>query len=272
MVCGWYEIEGFRFGVRSTSHAFGEWLDHVLAAYRSPRRSDDDDREATYSAVVAEDGPDATRRRFNLLYLGGWEVVRTLDVGFMAERVLLDLESILYPIRRDAVFLEVGVVDAAGALGLVPAYLVPALNRSKRRGLRYGVRTGGGVYATLELGSGLVVPPAPALEVPSDALSSLEGFMDVPARTEREPFAHAHPVDVIFERRYLEGERLWRTSRAEIAQALITRVRNARVLGGAALETVAEAVRGADVYRGWYGSTNELYELLAEVGSAVRSS
>ena len=190
----------------------------------------------------------------------------------MAERVLQDLESILYPIRRDAVFLEVGVVDMAGALGIVPSYLVPALNRSNRRGLRHGVRTGGGVYASLELGTGLFAPPAPALDMAPDALASLGRFMEVPERTEFEPFTERRPVDLIFERHYQDGERLWRPSRAEMVQALFTRVRNARALGGPALATLAETVRRAEVYRGWYGSTNEMYELLHELGSAVRSS
>lgn len=270
MVCKRYEIEGFRFGIRTTSRAFSEWIDHVLAAYRSPDRPDDDDREATYSIVI-EDSADPAQlgKRFHILYLGGWDIVRTLDLRFMAEMVYRDLESILYPIRRDAVFLEVGVVDMAGALAIVPSYLVPALNRAKRRGARRGVTAPGGVYAQLELGSGRVVPPTPMLDVPDDAVASIDRFMDVPARTEHQPFTESRPLDLVFERVYAEDQRLWMPTRADILQGLTTRARNLRVLGGVAVETLAEAVRHAQVYRGWYGSTNEMLDMFAELGTAA---
>jgi hypothetical protein len=32
VVTNWYEIEGYRFAVRSTSHAFAAWLDEVMEA------------------------------------------------------------------------------------------------------------------------------------------------------------------------------------------------------------------------------------------------
>ena len=84
MVCRWYEIEGYRFGIRTTSHAFSEWLDFVLAAYRSPSRRDDDDTAATYSIVIEDREDDGRQRKFHILYLGGGDIVRTLDLGFMA--------------------------------------------------------------------------------------------------------------------------------------------------------------------------------------------
>ena len=196
MVCRWYDIEGFRFGIRTTSHAFSEWIDYVLGAYRSPRRADDSDNAATYSVVIEPPEEDGRQRKFHILYLGGWDIVRTLDLGFMAECVYRDLESILYPIRDDYVFLEVGHVDMAGALGLVTAHTIPALNRSARRGRNYGVSTPGGVFTPLELGTGLKVMPAPALSVPADALDSLGRFLDVPARTQTNPFPDPRPVDL----------------------------------------------------------------------------
>ncbi len=271
MVCRWYEIEGFRFGIRSTSAAFSAWLDHVLAVYRSPRRGDDD-RDATYSVVIEEPEPDGRHRRFHILYLGGWDIVRTLDLRLIAERVLRDVESILYPVRDDAVYLEVGAVDVGGALGIVPSYLVPALNRSKRRGERYGVRVGGGVYSVLELGTGMFVPPTSALDIPNDPLALLPRFMTVPDRVEAEPFTERRPIDLIFERKFDEERDVWQPSRAEVAQALLTRVRNLHAIDGAALETLAAAVRRAEPFRGWYASTNEMYERLVGLTRAVRSS
>lgn len=273
MVCRWYEIEGFRFGIRTTSHAFSDWLEHVLVAYRSPRRPDDDESSATYSIVIEDPEEDGRQRKFHILYLGGWDIVRTLDLGFMAECVYRDLESILYPVRDDYVFLELGQVDMAGALGLVAPYVIPALNRSSRRGVRYGVSTPGGVYAPLQLGTGMMVRPTPALDVPADALASLGRFMDVPARTESDPFVEPRRVDLIFDRVYVDGlEGPSHPPRAELFQAVFPRVRNTGVLGGVAFETLAETVCNAEVWRGWYGSTNEMYEVYRDVGRAVRST
>ncbi len=272
MVCRWYEIEGFRFGIRTTSHAFSDWLEYVLAAYRSPSRPDDDGSAATYSIVIEDPEEDGRQRKFHIMYLGGWDIVRTLDLGSMAECVYRDLESILYPVRDDYVFLELGPVDMAGALGLVAPYVIPALNRSARRGAKYGVSTPGGVYAPLQLGTGVMVRPAPVLDVPADAIASLARFMDVADRTERDPFFEPRPVDVIFDRVYVDGvQGLSHPPRGDLFQAVFQRVRNAGVLGGVAFETVAETVRNSEVWRGWYGSTNEMYEMYREVGRAVHS-
>jgi len=272
VVCRWYEIEGFRFGIRTTSHSFSDWLEYVLAAYRSPRRPDDDDGAATYSIVIEDREEDGSQRRFHIMYLGGWDIVRTLDLGSMAECVYRDLESILYPVRDDYVFLELGPVDMAGALGLVAPYVIPALNRSTRRGAKYGVSTPGGVYAPLQIGTGLMVRPTPALDVPADALASLARFMDVPERTVSDPFQEPRLVDLIFDRVYVDGvDGVTQAPRGELLQALFPRVRNAGVLDGVAFETVAETVRNAEVWRGWYGSTNEMYEMYREVGQAVQS-
>ena len=208
------------------------------------------------------------------MYLGGWDIVRTLDLGFMAECVYRDLESILYPVRDDYVFLELGPVDMAGALGLVAPYVIPALNRSSRRGVE--IRS---------LDAGRCVRAAPARhghDGPSDARTGracgrarVAGpvFMDVPERTESDPFVEPRRVDLIFDRVYVDGvEGPSHPPRAELFQAVFPRVRNAGVLGGVAFETLAETVCNAEVWRGWYGSTNEMYEIYRDVGRAVRST
>ena len=273
MVCRWYEIEGFRFGIRTTSHAFSDWLEHVLAAYRSPRRPDDDDSAATYSIVIEDPEEDGRQRKFHIMYLGGWDIVRTLDLGFMAECVYRDLESILYPVRDDYVFLELGPVDMAGALGLVAPYVIPALNRSSPSGSRIW-----------SLDAGRRVRAAPARhghDGPSDARAGracgrarVAGLGSWMSPTDRErSVLEPRRVDLIFDRVYVDGvQGPSHPPRAELFQAVFPRVRNAGVLGGVAFETLAETVRNAEVWRGWYGSTNEMYEMYRDVGRAVRST
>jgi hypothetical protein len=163
------------------------------------------------------------------------------------------------------------MVDMNGALGLVSSHMVPALNRSKRRGKNYGVSAPGGVFTPIELGTGLVAPPAPALDVPADALSSLTRFVDVPERTEFHPLTEPRRLDLVFERVYDDGRELSQPSRAEFLQGLVTRVRNLHVLGGAGVETLAEALRNAEVSRGWYSSTNGMYEVFREIGDRTLS-
>src|SRR5215207_4458007 len=115
VACEWYEIDGTRFGVRTTSEVFAGWIDDVLAAYRAagPREEDDD----PYWAVVIEDGSSGAGRvgrPVNILYRGIVDVARTLDVRSVGRAFLLEIESILFPTRDDVVFLQAAALAGGG--------------------------------------------------------------------------------------------------------------------------------------------------------------
>ena len=59
--CDWFEIEGYRFGVRSTSAGFGEWVRYALGSYRADGPLDPD-VDPLY-ALIVEDGATPQRPR-----------------------------------------------------------------------------------------------------------------------------------------------------------------------------------------------------------------
>ena len=73
VTCNWYEIDGNRFAVRSTSERFGGWVRAVLRSYLIDA-SDDEDADVRYSVVVNEgsSNDDGLGRGLNILYLGVW--------------------------------------------------------------------------------------------------------------------------------------------------------------------------------------------------------
>src|SRR3990170_3464562 len=131
VVCDWFEIEGYRFGVRTTSDAFGEWVRYGLGEYRV-EGPEDEDQEPFWSVVV-EDGSRGEGRlgkRFHIVYRGSWDVVRTLEVAAAARALLVEVEAIRFPLRDDAIFLEAGLVRSGDLSVLVPHTMVPGLARA----------------------------------------------------------------------------------------------------------------------------------------------
>lgn len=279
MVTNRYEIEGYRFGVRSTSHAFASWLDEAMAAYRSPARPDDDPLDAVYSIVV-EDGsrgqgrPGAAERvgkRFHIVYLGGWDIVRTLDLTHLAEATLWEMESVLFPVRDDVAFVEAGLIGLGDRTCLVASSLIPGLNRSKRRGERTGVRSPGGVSFAVDLRTGELIDPERRLDVPPDALDHLADHLPVPPRTEHRLITEPRRLDGVFVGGYEAGV-LEPESRATMLQQLLPTVRNLSAVGGAGVSAVGQMLMSARAVRGGYAGTNQLYEVLGAFGEQLRTT
>ncbi len=84
-----FAIGDVRFAVRSTSHAFGEWLSDALGAYEV-----DDVEEFLYSVVVPEPPADGKAKEFFILYKGSSAIVRTLDPVALGRGLLAELEGL----------------------------------------------------------------------------------------------------------------------------------------------------------------------------------
>jgi hypothetical protein len=268
-----YEIEGYRFGVRSTSHAYAEWLDDVMAAYRSPAQPDDDPLDATYSIVVEDGsrGADRAGKRFHILYLGGWDIVRTLDISRLAEATMWEMESIRFPVRDDAAFVEAGLIGLGEATCVVASSLIPGLNRSKRRGERFGVRSPGGVSFAVDLATGELIDPERQLDAPRDALDRLAEHLPVAPRTEPALVSSPCRLNGVFQGGDEPGV-LTPDSRASTLQNLLPAVRNLSVIGGAGVRAVGQMLLSARAVRGGYASTNDLYEVLGRFGDELRTT
>ena len=91
--CDWFDIDGYRFGVRSTSHAFGEWVRYALGAYRADGPLDPD-VDPLYALIVEDGQGPAVRapRKLRIFYYGTWAIVRSMDVRAIARSFIGEIE------------------------------------------------------------------------------------------------------------------------------------------------------------------------------------
>jgi hypothetical protein len=275
VVCDSYEVEGHRFGVRSTSEAFGSWISYALGAYRTEPTPDDESLR-TYSVVVDDGAPESDRvgRGFNILYAGTMDVTRTLDRGFLARCLLREIDAFLHPARDDAVFLRAGVIEANGCVALVPSFLVPMLCAARRRAEKRGIHAPGGTVATLELGSGDLISPHSSIEVPPDAIETLERYVLGGTNDVRERFpiedGERRRLDAVIGLRVEEGALAEAKPRSEALLELSLAAMNLQVLGGNGFRAIAEAVaNSASVAVNW-SSKDEMLDALADATRLAR--
>jgi hypothetical protein len=243
-----YEIGGRTVGIRSTSQAFGAWLDRTLAAYRSEVES-----EWTYSVVIPEEafsghGPEEEgprRRRLSILYWGVKPMVRTLDVRELARALLLQLEALLLPERDDAVYIAGSLVPGGDVNVLMPSQVTFYLHRRmRRRAERARVPLPLAPFVAVDPSSGRVLPFRPFLRLPPEALEDLPGEGD---GQYGEPVVETQ-IDVVWtvgSRTEVVLEPMSRgTSLRNLAGALVNLPR----VGRRGLDGLGRLVQGADCY------------------------
>jgi hypothetical protein len=167
VVANSYEIGGELVGIRSTSEAFGRWVDDVLAEYRTTETA-----PIFYSAVVGDDatGPG---RHFNILYRYSIKLIRTFDLSMLARTLLSELEFPLYPTRDDAIYSECAVVSRGGVSALVPSILLPFFAELGREVDKAGLALPPETAVAIDPGSGMVLPVDPLIRVPEGMLDRL---------------------------------------------------------------------------------------------------
>jgi hypothetical protein len=241
-----FKIGGERVAVRTTSAAFGDWLDLALGAYRLRRRLDPE-----YSVVV--DGGDAdgtgTGRRFHIVYQGTGTVTRSLYLPTAAGSLLQELETKLLGGRDDAIFIHAALVTRGERAALIPSWLASYLSSLGRRIPRAGVRLPLARWVAVDPATGHVVPRPPALEVPEDALALLaRDARNAEAADERGEVRGPVRIDTIitYQREVYPLEPA--TKGTTVAQ-LTAATANLDRMGGGALEGIARLVEGAATFR-----------------------
>ena len=159
-----YRIDGFRFGVRSTSKGFGEWLDSALAVYRRPRRAD-----PIYS-IVAWDGDRRPGKAYGILYRGFVPIVRTLSPRMLARGLIAELDSFSFGDRDDAIYLDAAVARLDGRVALMPSMLARRLAALGRRTGRTGLSLSVARSVAVDPRTGRLAPVRRRLQLSSDAL------------------------------------------------------------------------------------------------------
>jgi hypothetical protein len=268
-VCDWYEVHGYRFGLRSSSDAFAGWLRYALAEYRTEPTGDEETDYPTYSVVVEDGkrGDDRVGRRYNILYLGTTDIARSLDLRFLARCLLRQIDSIGYREREDAVFLEAGLVDIAGSPRLINSAVVPKLAAARRRAEKRGLYAPGGMVAALDLDTGELVAPRLSLELPADAFDRLEEH--VPAGSDgvrdRLPIedGERRAVGTVIGLGVGQQELAAAMSRPQAVLQLASKAMNLEVLGGRALGSIAAMVAETECRGASWSNTNEMIEAIA---------
>lgn len=271
-VCNWFEIDGYRFGVRSTSSAFGEWVAYALGAYAvdGPEYEDDD---PTYSLVAGDDTGTSRQagKRLDILYVGTWDIVRTLDAGVLARAFLHEIEALGFPSRDDAVYLDASVLTGRGSGSdgrtvLLPAYYLPAICRAGRRVQKaLDAVLPGTMTVAVDPATGHLVPVRGELQVPADALDEADRRFGT-GREERALADRERTVDAVL----LGGPRgepgLTPISRAAALCDLAGAVRNLRVVGGRAVEALGRLLAGANAFEAGFMGTDHM---IATLGAAL---
>jgi hypothetical protein len=270
VVRNWYEFADYRFSVRSTSEAFGDWLNVALAGYRVEPSEEDRDAYPSYSLVVEDGtrGRDRVGKRFNILYMGTWDIVRTLDPCFLGRALLRQIDAIGQGRRADAVFLEAGLVDVGGVAALVSTRMVPALCAARRRAEKAWIYAPGGTVAAIDPESGDLVAPSVDMHVPADAIERLVDA--IPGGDHHDRFVvedgERRPLGAVVMPPALDDGDV---GRAQMLMQLARSTMNLGVLGGRAIEGLASSLDGAECYSARWRSTQELLDSLARSSGAI---
>ncbi|MGQ0670144.1 MAG: hypothetical protein ACT4PO_10800 [Actinomycetota bacterium] len=236
------EIGRVRVGIRSTSEAFGVWLDSALGHYQKPEESD-----PHYSVVVPGDGVDAGKK-LNILYKGTISLVRTFDLPTVGRVLLSELESLSFPGRSDAIFLNAALARTGDGTALIPAPLVHHLIRLRRQLEQGGVSLTPVQTVAVDPGSGRVVPARPQLDIPADALDRRLPLAPTNG-PERYLFVeHPFDVDVVCWLADVDAPLLQPMSRGRALHVLTSETTNLKAMGGSALEGLGRLVERARCY------------------------
>lgn len=232
MVERYYRVGESDFAVRTTSKEFCGWLDHALGKYRKRKKA-----PVYYSVVVAGgDEKGQLGKGFHILYRGTSAIVRTLHLPTLARGLIQELESLTFPHREDAIYLDAALMSSNGTSAITPSTLVSYIGKLGRRVDRSGVQLPGSTHVAVDPQSGRLVPIRPVLEIPGDAvgraaeLSSANGH-----RADRHFVEEALDPDMVLT--FAGGEMaLQPLSRGQALHRLASYAMNLERLGGTALE------------------------------------
>lgn len=255
-----FAIGDVRFAVRSTSHAFGEWLSGTLGAYEV-----DDVEDYLYSVVVPEPPANGRAKEFCILYKGSSAIVRTLDPVTAGRSLLAEIEGLGLHERDDAVYVMASVVDVASAPAVVPSSLAPGLAKLGRRAAKLGLGIPGQLTVSIDLETASLVPVRPGLDVPGDALERLAGACPWTGRDDLR-FVRAPEEARAFLIPSGDPEAPLRPARKGYALAnLAGWTLNLQKVGGRGLDALGRFVERTPAYEAAWTDTTEVMRRLADM-------
>ncbi len=223
---GTWLIGNTLIGIRTNSRECGRWLLHALAEYETS-----EDAEPYYSLYVPPQGR-VVGRRYVILYRESQALFRSLDQSEVAEALLAELDSYLYPERDDALYLRYPLVCMGGVNALVPPDLVPYLATMGGRISDSGLRLPMTLGVAIDLDTCQAVLPNRRLRV--------NGHQPAP------PTEASNPVGIdLVCTTGMNEDWVAPAPRGVVAQTLAVHASNLRALRGKGLETIADMVARA---------------------------
>jgi hypothetical protein len=266
----WFDIEGYRLGIRSTSQPFSAWLRHTLADHEVEGPEDPDDTPI-YSVVV-EDGNNPTGRRgstkFHIIYYGTWDIVRTLDIQTLAKSLLHEIHSFTYPIRDDAVFIEASVMRLDGRTVLIPALFVkPLCEIGRRLQSSLDIALPGQMSVAIDPATGDLVCPEPMLRIAPDQERVLRTLIPLDrAADPRAMIDDRVPVDLVLGWVREPHPLVRRGPRARAFYEYAKMVRNGHLVKADSIHALARLFERADYREFEYFSSRHAIDVLRAIG------
>jgi hypothetical protein len=231
-----YAVGNMIFGIRTTSELFCEWLDHSLGDYRT-----DEEADPYFSVVVGERLRERGSKTYHILYRSTQKVVRTFHLPTVGRALVAEIESLSFPQRTDAVYLNYGLIASNGMTALVPSALGWSVAGLGRRVDRAGLRLPATAAVAMDE-AGTVIPTPATVAVPQGAFGELEDLGR--SKPDRVWVESAVTPDLVFVH---TGEKtpIQPVSRAWALARLAGGVYNLKELGSSALESLAGTVQSS---------------------------
>lgn len=254
-----FRISRSRFGLRTTSPRFAEWLDHSLAQYRLRGKAD-----LRYS-IVASDGDPATTvgKPFHAMYRGGRQIVKSFSAQTVGRMLLGELEAILYPRLTDALYLNAALLSSGDRTALLPSSFLTWIGGLGRRVEREGIALPASKMVAVDRSSADVIPFRRRLDVPPTAPEDLSERFPMDGAPDRTVVERPTRVHVVYTVVSSSHPPISTASRAFTLQRLAGSLVNGRLIGEGTLRTLSELVRRAECYQLAFGEPRSMLRAIA---------
>ena len=244
--------------------AFCGWLDRTFRRYRVAGEAN-----PRYSILIAGAKGDTGGKQFNILYKQTSALVRTMDLTTLARALVVEMESLSYRERDDAIFTELGMLTTNGTRALLPGRFTAFLGRlGHRQTERAGVSLPGTMYVAVDPKSGRAVPAPPHLKIPEDSFERLAEIGPTNGSSDRVFVDEPSPVDVVFWVDNLSEVPFHPVGRGYVLSRLWTWTVNAPVIGKTAIEGLTRLVEPTRCYG---LQITEARETLQNIVTAIKS-
>jgi hypothetical protein len=256
------DVGGHPWGIRSTSHAFGEWAARTLATYRISEQADNEQ----YSVLVADPPEEGKpQRRYHILYRGTLIVVKSFCLEEVARALIGELAKTTFMARDDLIYLEGGLLWRGDTVAIIPGSSISYVHTIGRRVNRSRFQLGDQAWLAVDPETGRVVAPY-LLDVDESAYAQLDAIAP-PAPPDRRVLVPPLAPSVVCVMNWDEGVR--EISPAAGVHRLATHVLNMPMMQQRGLDGLARLVRDARCYA---IGTGGAADILGRFGEAMTIS